>query len=365
MKKERSIRNFNPGPSVLPVEVLQHAQAELLDYQRLGLSILEMSHRSPPFDELMEKAESDLRLLMGIPIDYKVLFLQGGASLQFSMVPMNIMPNDRSADYIVNGVWGQKAVNEASKLGKVRVSASTEGTNFDRVPKIQSNSLDPQAAYLHFTSNETINGVQWVEEPIPPDNVPLVCDMSSDILSRAIDVTKYGLIYAGAQKNVGASGVTIVIIHEDLLDRVPNNLPTMLDYRLLAKKRSLHNTPPSFSIYIVSLVLSWLIKLGGVEAIEKKNQEKASLIYKVIDDSDGFYQCTAKKDCRSTMNVTFRIKSEALEEEFCMQAENQGLIGLRGHRSVGGLRASIYNACPLEAAQDLANYMLDFQYQFG
>jgi phosphoserine aminotransferase len=365
MKELISIRNFYPGPSVLPNEVLVRAQAELFNYQGLGLSIIEMSHRSVPFDELMNKVEKDLRKLMGIPNDYAVLFLQGGASLQFGMVPINLLPQESSADYIVNGIWGQKAAKEANKVGKVRVAASTEDTNFDRLPVLQGESLDSEAAYLHFTSNETINGVQWNEEPTPPVNIPLVCDMSSDILSKPIEVAKYGLIYAGAQKNVGSSGVTIVIIREDLLERVPDNLPAMLDFRLLAKKRSLHNTPPSFSIYIVSLVLEWLIKLGGVDAITKSNQQKASMIYEAIDESNGFYRGTAQKDCRSIMNVTFRLTTDALEDEFCRQAEGQGLIGLRGHRSVGGLRASIYNACPIEAVQDLVNFMLDFQNQFN
>jgi phosphoserine aminotransferase len=361
MENEIKVHNFNAGPSVLPNEVLQHAQAELLNYRGLGMSILEMSHRSAPFVKLMAKVENDLRQLMGIPENYKVLFLQGGASLQFSMVPINLLPKDGSVDYIVNGIWGQKAAKEASKAGKVRVVTSAETTKFDRLPVLHGDVLDPQAAYLHFTSNETINGVQWVEEPTPPDNVPLVCDMSSDILSRPIDVTKYGLIYAGAQKNVGPAGVTIVIIREDLLERVPENLPAMLDYRILADKQSMYNTPPSFSIYIVSLVLEWLIELGGVEAIVKKNQEKASLLYKVIDESDGFYECHVQKECRSVMNVTFRLKTEALEEEFCKRAENHGLIGLRGHRSVGGLRASIYNSCSKEAVQALERFMLEFQ----
>jgi phosphoserine aminotransferase len=365
MKEEITIRNFYPGPSVLPDEVLLRAQAELRDYQGTGLSILEMSHRSAPFDELMFKVEKDLRTLMGITRNYEVLFLQGGASLQFSMTPMNLLAGDRSADYIVNGVWGQKSITEASKVGKVRVAASSADTNFDTLPEIQPAALDPEAAYLHFTSNETINGVQWAQEPTPPQDVPLVCDMSSDILSRPIDVSKYGLIYAGAQKNAGPSGVTIVIIRADLLDSTPQNLPAMLDYRVLAKKKSLYNTPPSFSIYLVSLVLEWLITLGGVDAIAKINKEKAALIYSAIDNSRGFYQGAAKENCRSVMNIPFRMMTESLEQEFCKQAENQGLIGLRGHRSVGGLRASIYNACPTEAVQDLVNFMVDFQNQFG
>ncbi len=359
------VHNFNAGPSVLPKQVLLQAQAELLDYHGLGMSIMEMSHRSAPFGDLMEKVEADLRRLMGIPQNYKTLFLQGGASLQFSMVPMNLLPGDGSADYIVNGVWGQKAVKEAKKVGGVRVVASTEDDNFNRLPDLKDASFDKNANYVHFTSNETIQGVQWPTEPDTLTGIPVVCDMSSDILSRPLDMSKYGLIYAGAQKNMGPSGVTLVIIREDLLEKVPNNLATMLDYRLQAEKNSLFNTPPSFSIYLLGLVLGWLIELGGLQSIAKLNNEKAHLLYKAIDDSGGFYRGHAQPDCRSLMNVTFRMKSSELENAFAKEALEQGMVGLKGHRSVGGLRASIYNACPRDSVAALVEFMNEFQRKNG
>ncbi len=359
------LHNFNAGPTGLPLAVLEKAQEEFLNYQGLGMSIMEMSHRSSPFDALMNRVDQDIRQLLEIPDDYRVLFLQGGASLQFSMLPMNLLPKEGSADYIVNGVWGEKAVQEARKLGDARVAASTEDTNFDRLPDLRRAKFDPNAAYLHFTSNETIHGNQWVEEPTPPQGMPLVCDMSSDILSRPIDVSKYGLIYAGAQKNAGPSGVTLVIIREDLLERVPQNLPVMLDYRLQAEKNSLYNTPPSFSIYMLGLVLSWLVELGGLQEIAKLNAKKAEFVYQAIDQSGGFYRGHATRENRSLMNVVFRLPSEELENTFVQAATEHGLVGLKGHRSVGGLRASIYNACPIAAVEALVEFMLEFQKDHG
>lgn len=359
------VHNFYAGPAVLPGSVLEQARAELQDYHGTGMSILEMSHRSAVFDELMANVEGDLRNLLGIPIEYRVIFMQGGASLQFDMLPMNLLPKDGSADYIVNGVWGQTALKEACKLGEARVGASSEDSNFDCLPDLRRAAYDPKASYLHFTSNETINGVQWNKEPTPMDGVPLVCDMSSDILSRPLDVSKYGLIYAGAQKNAGPAGVTLVIIREDLLKRVPDNMPAMLDYRLLAEKGSLYNTPPSFSIYMVGLVLRWLINLGGLEAISKLNEQKADLLYGAIDQSGGFYQGFAQLDSRSKMNVTFRIAAEGLDELFVQEAKARGLVGLKGHRLVGGLRASLYNALPIESVQALVQFMTEFQRSYG
>jgi phosphoserine aminotransferase len=353
--------NFNAGPAVLPVPVLEKAQAEMLDYNGSGMSVMEISHRSKDFESIIQTAEADLRDLLGIPANYKVMFLQGGASLQFAMLPMNLRPAGASADYIVTGAWGKTAVKEAGKLGATHLAASTDKTNFNCLPAAGEIQTDPQAAYLHFTSNETIHGVEWTAEPEAPAGVPLVCDMSSDFLSRPVEVAKYGLIYAGAQKNAGPSGVVVVIVREDLLGRVPANLPVMLDYKLLAESGSLHNTPPSYSVYIVGLVLQWLKDLGGLPGIAQMNADKANLVYQAIDRSGGFYCGHAVPAARSKMNVPFRLPSEDLEKQFVKEAEARGMVGLKGHRSVGGLRASIYNACPVEAVQALADFMVEFQ----
>jgi phosphoserine aminotransferase len=361
----RRAHNFNAGPAGLPLAVMQQAQAEFLDYRGTGMSVMEMSHRSGEYDAIIQAAEADLRTLTGMPDGYKVLFLQGGASLQFAMLPMNLRAAGASADYLVSGVWGQTAVKEAKKLGPTRTAATTESSNFDRLPAYTPADLDPAAAYLHFTSNETIHGNEWKSEPTAPDGVPLVCDMSSDFLSRPFDVSKYGLIYAGAQKNAGPSGVTIVIIREDLLARVPANMPAMLDYRLQADKGSMYNTPPTFSIYIVGLVFKWLLDQGGLPAIEAVNTTKSGLVYRVIDESGGFYRPHAQFDSRSKMNIPFRMESETLEGQFVKEAKQNGLIGLKGHRSVGGLRASLYNAVSVESAEVLAGFMRDFQRKHG
>lgn len=361
----RRVHNFNAGPATLPLPVLEQAQAELLDYQGTGMSLMEMSHRSAEFEALFQKIEDDLRKLVNLPDEYKVIFLQGGASLQFAMLPMNLRPAGASADYLVSGVWGQTAAREARKLGATRIAATSDDTNFDRIPIFDENDLDPMAAYLHFTSNETIHGNEWPVEPQPLPGIPLVCDMSSDFLSRPIDAARYGLIYAGAQKNAGPAGTTIVIVRQDLLERAPANLPAMLDYRLQAEKGSMYNTPPTFSIYIVGLVLRWLLEMGGLPEIERRNIEKASLIYAAIDQSGGFYRPHTQADSRSRMNVTFRMETEELEGLFAKQAKQNGLIGLKGHRSVGGLRASLYNALPYEAAQTLAEFMREFQREHG
>jgi len=359
----KRVFNFNPGPATLPLEVLEQAQAEMLDFKGTGMSVMEISHRSKEFEAVIQTAEADLRELFSIPANYKVMFLQGGASLQFAMVPMNLRAAGASADYIVTGSWGGKALKEAKKLGSTRIAASTEAEGFKSLPgKLD---LDPNAAYLHFTSNETIHGVEYFTEPTPADGVPLVCDSSSDFISRPIDVSKYGLIYAGAQKNAGPSGVTIVIIREDLLERTPANLPAMLDYKTLAASGSLHNTPPSFSIYVVGLVLKWAKKIGGLTAIEKINRTKADLVYKAIDGSGGFYRGHALPAARSIMNIPFRLPNDELEEAFAKESKGAGLVGLKGHRSVGGMRASIYNAMTVEGAQALSDFMAEFQRKNG
>ena len=357
------IYNFSAGPAVLPVDVLEEAQRDLLSLPGVGMSILEISHRSKTFDDIIQGCEADMRTLAGIPANYKVLFLQGGASLQFSMVPMNLLPPGGSADYIVTGVWGQKAVKEAKKVGGVKIAGSTEADHFASVPKQQDLTLDPSAAYVHMTSNNTIYGTEWHWLP-DTGNVPLVSDASSDIFSRPIDVTKHALIYAGAQKNLAPAGVTIVIIREDLLKRSPAALHTMLNYSVHAESQSLYNTPPVFAIYIMRLVMTWLLKNGGLAAIEKKNIRKADTLYAEIDRT-GFYRGHAKKDARSRMNVTFRLPNEELEKAFAREATAAGLDGLKGHRSVGGMRASIYNAFPEAGVQSLVDFMREFERKNG
>ena len=357
------IFNFSAGPAVLPVPVLEEAQRDMLSLPGVGMSVMEISHRSKTFDEIIGRAESGLRELLGIPSNYQVLFLQGGASLQFSMVPMNFLPADGSADYIITGSWGKKALKEAKKVGGVNVAATMADGGFTRVPSREEISLNPHAAYVHITSNETIEGVVWNREPSVGD-VPLVADASSNILSTEIDVSKYGLIYAGAQKNMGPSGVTVVILRDDLLQRVPDGLATMLDYRTHVENKSLYNTPNTWGIYILSLVCKWLQEKGGLSAMERENEAKAQLIYDAIDATD-FYRGHADVDCRSTMNVTFRLPSEDLEKKFVSESTAQGLDGLKGHRSVGGIRASIYNAFPREGVEALVSFMKDFERRNG
>ncbi len=352
--------NFSAGPAVLPLPVLERAREDLVSYPGAGMSVLEMSHRSAPFEKIITEAEADLRSLLGIPSNYRVLFLQGGASTQFTLVPMNLLPRDRSADYIITGVWGQGALKEAKRLGQTRIAATTEDSNFNRIPAQEELKLDPGAAYVHFTSNNTIHGTEWGTEP-EVGEVPLVCDASSDFISRPLDVAKYGLIYAGAQKNAGPAGLTIVIVRDDLLACIPSGLPSMFDYRLLAEKESLYNTPPSFSIYLSGLVFKWLLgEVGGLEKIQQLNEEKAKIVYDQIDSSD-FYKGHAEPGSRSLMNVTFRLPSEELEKTFAKEATAEGLDGLKGHRSVGGIRASIYNAFPKAGVLALAEFMREFE----
>ncbi len=363
MSNPKRVFNFNPGPAALPLEVLEKAQAEMLDFKGTGMSVMEISHRSKEFESVIQTAEADLRELIGIPANYKVMFLQGGASLQFAMVPMNLRAAGASADYIVTGSWSKTAFKEASKLGTTRAAANTEKEGFKCLPS--SLDLDPKAAYLHFTSNETIHGVEFFQEPTPPAGVPLICDASSDFISRPIDITKYALMYAGAQKNAGPAGVVVAIARDDMLERTPANLPVMLDYKALAASGSLHNTPPCFAIYIVGLVLQWAKKLGGLKEIEKINRKKAELVYKAIDESGGFYRGHAEPAARSIMNIPFRLPSEELEDTFAKEAKSNGLIGLKGHRSVGGMRASLYNATSVQGAEALVQFMKEFQKKNG
>ena len=351
--------NFSSGPAVLPEPVLLQAQRDLYVYPGAGMSVMEMSHRSPAFDGILAHAEANVRALAAIPDDYAVLFLQGGASLQFSMLPLNLLTPGRSADYVITGVWGQKAIAEARKVGNVRVAGSTEAEGFNRVPSQAELQLDADAAYVHVTTNNTIYGTQWPAMPEVGD-VPLVVDASSDIFSGPIDVARYGVIYAGAQKNLGPSGVTLVIIRKDLLTRSASNLPTMLNYAVQAEHGSRYNTPNTFGIYILGLVTDWMLDNGGLGPIGERNARKAAALYAEIDRS-GFYRGHADASARSRMNITFRLRDTALEEAFAKTAEREGLDGLKGHRSVGGLRASMYNAFPEAGVDALVQFMREFE----
>jgi phosphoserine aminotransferase len=357
------IFNFSAGPAVLPLSVLEEAQRELVSLPGVGMSVMEISHRSKAFDEIIGSAERGVRELLGLPENYHVLFLQGGASLQFSMIPMNFLPHEGSADYIITGSWGKKALKEAKREGSVNVAATTADGGFTRVPGQDELKLDPKAAYVHFTTNETIEGVEWKQEPETAE-VPLVADASSDILSHVIPVEKYALIYAGAQKNMGPSGVTLVIIRDDLLERIPDGLHTMLDFRTHVQNKSLYNTPNTWGIYIINLVCKWLQERGGLPAMQRENEAKAQLLYDAIDATD-FYRGHADADSRSIMNVTFRLPSEELEKRFASEATAAGLDGLKGHRSVGGIRASIYNAFPRKGVEALVSFMQEFEKKNG
>ena len=354
-QKYGRVFNFSAGPSMLPIEVLEEAKDQFLNWKGKGLGVMEMSHRSKEFEGILAQTESDLRLLMDIPKNYKVLFLQGGASLQFSMVPMNLLPEGKSADYIVTGAWSQKAVESARLAGDINTVFDGESTNYNFVPDLQTLTFGEDPAYVHITSNETIHGVQFPADIDLPYRV--VCDMSSDILSRSVDVQKYSLIYAGAQKNMGPAGVTIVIIKEDLLEFVPRHGQPILNYHEQVKSGSLFNTPPCWSIYICGLVYQWLLRQGGVNPIYKLNQQKSSLIYDVIDHTDGFYKGHAQKKSRSLMNITFTLKNEELTNCFIKEAAEEGFDGFNGHRSLGGCRVSIYNAFPVEGCVLFADFM--------
>ena len=358
------VHNFGAGPAALPLPVLERAREELLDFAGTGTSVLETSHRGPAYDEVHRGAIDGLRRVLGIPAGWSVLLLQGGASLQFAMAPMNLLREGGSADYVLTGAWSKKALAEAGRVAAgrgaaVRVAGSTEGEGFTRIPRPGELDLDPAADYLHLTTNNTIFGTQWHELP-EAGGVPLVADMSSDVLSRPLDVGRFGLLYAGAQKNLGPAGVTLVVVRDDLLDRAPAGLATMLDYRTHAAKGSLYNTPPTFAVYLLGLVVAWVEEQGGAEAMGERNRRKAETLYASIDAS-GFYRGTAEPASRSWMNVTFRLPDEELERRLLEAAAGQGLVGLKGHRSVGGVRASLYNAVPPEAVDALVDLLREFE----
>lgn len=358
------VYNFSPGPAILPLEVLEEVQRELLSYRDTGMSILEMSHRGKEYEEIQNETEALFKEVLNAPKEYRVLFMGGGASTQFALVAMNFLTPETEADYIITGSFAQKAYEEAARIGKVNIAATTEDTNFDRLPGMDEIKLSRAPVYVHLTSNNTIFGTQWQSFP-EFKGTHLIADMSSDILSRPIDVSKFGLIYAGAQKNLGPAGVTVVLISPELLAKSNTKLPVIFQYATFAKNNSLYNTPPVFAIYIVNLVLKWVKKNGGLAAIEKRNREKAQLIYDAIDASNGFYKGHACKEYRSLMNVTFRLPNEELEKEFIGEAKQADLVGLKGHRSVGGMRASIYNAMPLEGCRRLAELMKEFARKKG
>jgi phosphoserine aminotransferase len=357
------VYNFSAGPAVLPEEVLEQAAAEMLDWHGCGMSVMEMSHRGKEFIGIAAQAEADLRELLKIPDNYRVLFLQGGATGQFAAVPLNLLRGKESADYINTGSWSKKAISEAKKYCRVNVAASSEDTNFTTIPPRESWKLDPGAAYVHYTSNETIGGVEFQETPDVGD-VPLACDMSSNFLSRPVDVSRYGVIYAGAQKNIGPAGVTVVIVRDDLMGSPLPCTPTLFDYKIQAENDSMYNTPPCYAIYIAGLVFQHVKKLGGVEAVEQRNIEKAKLLYDLIDSSE-FYRSPVDRACRSRMNVPFTLANPDLDETFLKEAKEHGLVQLKGHRSVGGMRASIYNAMPIEGVRALCDFMRDFERRYG
>jgi phosphoserine aminotransferase len=357
------VYNFSAGPAVLPVSVLEEIQRDLMSLPGVGMSILEISHRSAPFESILAQAEADIRALAGIPSNYKVLFLQGGASLQFSMVPMNLLTPGATADYIDSGSWAEKAIKEAKRVGNVNVAATTKAENYSRVPRQDELKLTPGAAYVHMTSNNTIEGTEYKDLPAVGD-VPLVSDTSSDMFSRPIDITRHALIYSGAQKNMGPAGVTVVIVRDDMLQRSNKSMPTMLNYAVHAENGSMYNTPPAFAVYALGLVMKWLIGAGGLAGIATANERKAAKLYGEIDRT-GFYRGTAHKECRSLMNVTFRLATEELENQFIKESTATGLDGLKGHRSVGGMRASIYNAFPEEGVDGLVGFMREFERKRG
>jgi phosphoserine aminotransferase len=357
------VYNFSAGPAVLPEEVLAQARDEMLDWHGSGMSVMEMSHRGKEFMAIAEQAEADLRELLAIPAGYRVLFLQGGATSQFAMVPMNLLRGRAVADYVHTGEWAKKAIGEAKKFCKVNVAASSEDRNFTYAPPQATWKLSPEAAYVHYTGNETIGGVEfhWIPET---GEVPLVCDLSSSLMSRPLDVSRFGLIYAGAQKNIGPAGLTIVIVRDDLIGHAPPGTPSMFDYKIHADNGSMYNTPPTYSVYVAGLVFQWLKRCGGLAQIEQANIAKAGLVYEVIDAS-GFYASPVAREDRSRMNIPFTLPNESLDEAFLKEAKARGLIQLKGHRSVGGMRASIYNAMPVEGVRVLAAFMREFERKRG
>lgn len=361
LKQAQRAYNFNAGPSALPLAVLEKAQQELIDFRGTGMSVMELSHRSAAYEDVHNQAIASLKELLNIPEEYHVLFLQGGASTQFATIPLNFLPQGKKAGYVMTGAWSEKALKEAKMIGDTYEVASTKDTNYNRIPTLAELKYEDDTAYIHVTSNNTIFGTEWFTFPDTGD-VPLIADMSSDILSHQIDASQFSMIYAGAQKNLGPSGVTVAILRPDMLERANTaNVPTMLRYDTHVKNNSLYNTPPTFGIYMLGLVLEWAKEQGGLAAVEKKNQEKAGLIYEAIDQSQGFYRGHAEKESRSLMNITFRLASEELEKQFLAEAKQAGFVGLNGHRSVGGCRASTYNAVPYESCKALSEFMNDFQ----
>jgi phosphoserine aminotransferase len=361
MRDVKRAHNFNAGPAALPLPVLERIREELLDYRGTGMSVMEMSHRSPEFEAINNAAEQNLRKLLAIPDDYAVIFVQGGGSLQFSMVPMNLAQAGKPVDVLHTGAWTAKAISELKKGVPHHIAASTEGEKFTRVPRASEIQHSPEASYTYFCTNNTIEGTQYHE--LPNSAAPLVADMSSDISSRPVDVSKFGLIFAGAQKNLGPSGVTVVIVRKDLAERADKNLPTTLQYRTFIKEKSLYNTPPTFAVYILGLVTEWMDSQGGLAGIQKRNEAKAKLLYDTIDGSNGFYRCPVEKSSRSLMNVVFRIANgdESVEKEFAKGAATANLVGTPGHRSVGGMRISLYNAVGQDSVEALVGYMREFQ----
>jgi len=356
------VHNFNPGPAALPLPVLKQAQEEMIDASGSGMSVMEMSHRSKEFAAMIESAEANIRKLMGISDDYAVLFLQGGASLQFAMIPLNLRRPGKTADYVDTGSWASKAIKEGKIGGTANIAWSGKEENYTRVPREHELKLTPGAEYVHICSNETIGGIRFVS--FPNTEAPLVADMSSEIMSRVIDVNQFGMIYAGAQKNLGPSGLALVIIRRDLLHRCPENVPIFLRYKTQAEEGSLYNTPNTWGIYILKLVTEWVEGLGGIPAMQKINEEKAAALYDTLDSSD-FWKTVTEKESRSIMNVVWRLPSEELEEMFIAEAKKAGMVGLKGHRSVGGIRASIYNAVPKESVDTLVSFMREFERNHG
>ncbi len=363
---QKHLYNFAGGVGLLPPKVIKESQEALIEVPNTGISALVIDHRSQLCRDILDEAETNIRTLLKIPSNYQVLFLQGGASLQFAMIPMNCCPNkDRVTDYIVSGYWSQKSSNEVQKIRKTKIIWNGVSDNFTRIPKPDEYQIDSDAAYLHYCSNETVEGLQFAA-PLDTGNIPLICDMSSDFLTQPVDVSKYGLIYAHAQKNIGAAGVTIVIIRDDLVENIPDEIPAILDYRPHIKMKSIYNTPPIFAIYVVLLVTRWLLHdVGGLEAMAQINQIKASNLYEILDRSQGFYQGHGAKDSRSLINVVFNLPTPELESQLLEAAQKVGIIGLKGHRSLGGIRASLYNPMPVEGALYLRDFLLEFQTKFS
>ena len=364
-KITKRAHNFNPGPAAMPLAVLERMRDELLSYGGAGMSVMELSHRSAEFEAINDKAEQSLRRLLGIPAEYAVVFLQGGASLQFAMVPMNFAAEGKPVDVLHTGAWTAKAIEEVKKVADCRLAATGEPQKFTRLPKASEISFDPNASYVHICTNNTIEGTQWHSIP-QTGTVPVVADMSSDIASRPVDVKRFALIFAGAQKNLGPSGVTVAIVRRELADRGSEKVAKILQYRTFIKDKSLYNTPPTFGVYAMGLVLDWIEELGGLAAIEKQNEAKAKLLYDAID-ATSYYKCPVEQDSRSRMNIVFRVAGgdEAIEKKFVKEAEAAGLVGIKGHRSVGGMRASLYNAVTIDAVQALVSFMREFERKNG